>query len=382
MEETYRVFISYSHADRELVEKIVLLLKENGMDVLWDHNFSFGHGFTDQIKNFIAHAHVFMPVITEASSLRGWVHQEIGYAMALHIPIWPLTKDKLPGEMLWHLHAMALSDNMELLRKQLSKEEFQKFVNRHQRDSRPLFECAEQQEDRTLMMLEYSNNVLELDKSGHVRQKGGLSSFHIPDKQLSNQIWKDRYGVFYSEYRCKLQRQERQSLERHARLKGCSLIIDTNLKYDRYGPFSKIARLKIIMEFLESIPSETEVKVAFVKPDNPHREHHLTIVGDWFMAEAVYAKMDKGIRQTIFSRHAPSIRSRIETFDEEMIYLLSEAGIEPARSRLAAVSTIRSALQIEVDHLLNDKGQTPEIENKERIQWLEQLSDDLGEKSD
>lgn len=371
--ETYRVFISYSHADRELVEKIVILLQENGLDVLWDHNLSFGHGFTEQIKNFIAHSHVFMPIITEASSHRGWVHQEIGFAMALNIPIWPLTKDKLPGEMLWHLHAMAISDNFEILKNQLSKEELNKLIRRHQRDSRPMFECAEQQEDRTLMMVEYANNILELNRDAHVWQKGGLSSFHIPDSPLSNQVWKDRYGAHYSEYRCKLQRQERQTLEKHARDKGCSLILDTAISYERYGYFSKIARLKTIMEFLESM-SDKEVIVAFLRPEQHHREHHITIVGDWFIAEAAYAHMDVGIRQTIFTRYAPSIRSRIETFDEEIGLLLDESGILPENSRKHAIIEIQKALKMEINAVLKNHTDIPKVDKEKLIRLLENFS--------
>jgi hypothetical protein len=111
----YRVFISYSHEDRQMVEKVVQVLKQNGLTVLWDENFAFGHGFHEQIKNFISHAHVFMPIITRTSSQRGWVHQEIGYAMALNVPVLPVTKDQLPGEMLQQLHAVSLSDDLVFL---------------------------------------------------------------------------------------------------------------------------------------------------------------------------------------------------------------------------------------------------------------------------
>lgn len=81
---TYRVFISHSHEDLEKVENIVKALKENGLTPMWDKNFRYGQGFHEQIKNFISHAHVFMPFITEAFSKRGWVHQETGYAMAYY----------------------------------------------------------------------------------------------------------------------------------------------------------------------------------------------------------------------------------------------------------------------------------------------------------
>lgn len=79
VENKYRVFISYSHQDAELVDRISSILEENGLQPMLDKGFASGHGFTDQIRNFITHAHVFMPVITRESSSRGWVHQEIGY---------------------------------------------------------------------------------------------------------------------------------------------------------------------------------------------------------------------------------------------------------------------------------------------------------------
>ncbi len=59
LREALRVFISYSHQDRGLVEQVERVLRANGLDTLWDQNFEFGHGFPEQIKNFIAHAHVF-----------------------------------------------------------------------------------------------------------------------------------------------------------------------------------------------------------------------------------------------------------------------------------------------------------------------------------
>ncbi len=82
-----RVFISYSHQDAVLAEKIVKAIIANGMTPMWDKNFQFGFGFHQMIKTFISHSHVFLPIITESSNSRGWVHQEIGYAVALNIPV-------------------------------------------------------------------------------------------------------------------------------------------------------------------------------------------------------------------------------------------------------------------------------------------------------
>jgi len=106
--DSYRVFSSYSHEDVDLAESIAYALNENGLTPLWDRHLSFGRGFESQIKSFIAHSHVFLPVITASSSVRGWVHQEIGYATALRVPVLPVCQGRLPGEMLQMLHAVAL----------------------------------------------------------------------------------------------------------------------------------------------------------------------------------------------------------------------------------------------------------------------------------
>lgn len=90
METSLRVFVSYSHHDQSLVEKIVNILKDGGITVLWSSTLSAAGQFSEEIKRFIEHAHVFMPILTEEGSKRGWVHQEIGYAIGLHIPIFPL----------------------------------------------------------------------------------------------------------------------------------------------------------------------------------------------------------------------------------------------------------------------------------------------------
>jgi len=49
----YRIFISYSHEDYEMVKKIVNILESNGLTPLWDETFAWGHGFPEQIKDWI-----------------------------------------------------------------------------------------------------------------------------------------------------------------------------------------------------------------------------------------------------------------------------------------------------------------------------------------
>ncbi len=340
--DTYRVFISYSHDDKEQVEKIVNVLKSNGLTPMWDKNFLYGHGFHEQIKNYITHAHVFVPFITKNSSDRGWVHQEIGYAMALNVPVLPVTKDQVPGEMLQQLLAVQLSEDSEILKNQLSKKVFAQLVERAQKTCKPLFECAEHHEDRTQMMVDYANTVLEIGYPGEVLQKGALSSFHIPDKPINHQTWKERYGKYpVSDFRCRLLWEERKVLEKHAKEAGCKLIIDPFLSYKKYGPNAKKARLNGILDFLKKMP-DSKVTIAIEK--NISEGQNLTIVGDWFMAESISATLGVGYRQTIFTRHAPSVRSRIELFNQELESLLDKQNLKASSTRKDAISTINKIL--------------------------------------
>ena len=65
------------------------------------------------------------------------------------------------------------------------------------------------------------------------------------------------------------------------------------------------------------------------------------IVGDWFMAEAVRTFEGKGYRQTIFTHHAPTVRSKMESFDFELRHLLQKQDIDPDSSRDVALEAIK-----------------------------------------
>ena len=57
--------------------------------------FETGERFTERIKTLISHSHVFIPLLTEVSHTRPWVHQETGFAIALRVPVLPIAVDRL-----------------------------------------------------------------------------------------------------------------------------------------------------------------------------------------------------------------------------------------------------------------------------------------------
>jgi hypothetical protein len=345
-EYKYRVFISYSHEDTELVEQITSILEENGLQPMLDKSFASGQGFTDQIKNYITHAHVFMPVLTKESITRSWIHQEIGYGTALNIPVMPVCYGEMPGQMISGLQAVAWEmgdDWREKNRSKLSNEKFDALIRHPSRKPRPLYEVAEYQEDRTNLMVDYARRVLSLSSYGHVRQKGALSSFNIPEKPINHPDWRKRYGkAKFSEYRFRLQRDERVLLEEHARKCGCSLIIDPTLPYRKFGPGARKARLNELLGFLKSMPDQL-VRVAINK--RMPRNSHVLIVGNWFLAESITAALGKGYMQTIFTRYAPAIQAKLELFDRELNDLLKAQPGGPSNSRRHAIDVITQILK-------------------------------------
>ena len=368
----FRVFISYSSHDRPVAEKVVGLLRRNGLTPVWDQNFAFGHAFHDQIKSFIAHAHVFLPLITKASSARGWVHQEIGYAMALNIPVLPVCyhegaheSQTEPDAMLQHLQAVHLTEVVEEKQHLFAPAMFVNLVSSFEDSALALHRCSELREERAAMIAEYAQEAmfiqrtLGLGQTGHVRQRGSLTSFHIPDQVISDPIWKVRYerrekpqpadssksspGNLHivqggpSLYHCKLQRQERLALEEHARSAGCSLIINPDKVYSHLSDEAIRVRLQCLVHFFESM-TDANVPVTIATNSEATGEDNTTIVGDWFAAESVSMV---GPRQTNFTTHAPSIQTRIEVFDQELRHLLARAGISPQDSLAAAIESLR-----------------------------------------
>jgi hypothetical protein len=341
MSEKIRVFISYSKKDLELVEKIVKILEAENIMVLWTRSLSPGKGYIDQLKVFIEHAHIFMPVITKSSSARGWVHQEIGYAIGLHIPIYPVLLGKVkPVGWIESIQAINLSDDKTILKEQLGCDVLVKLLN--DKPLPALYQQAAKVEERARLMKSYSDKVSALGKFGVVRQKGGLSSFHIPNKRIEHQDWDDRYAPGrQSSHHKERQLGERKALEYHADKEGCRLIINPDYAIEGRSTLSAICRLKTMIDFLQSMPNE-KVVIAFQK--NKTGKESLTMVGDWFLAESVSFKDGDGFTNTFFTRNASEIIKRIQSFDEELNELLEWKGWTPDNSREKAIAELKNIL--------------------------------------
>ena len=121
--ETLRVFISYAREDQSTVEKISEVLISQGISPLYDATLNLGIGFPDQIIERIAHAHVFVPLLTPNAATSNWVHQEIGCAVALRVPIVPVAIRCDPGEFIYGIQGVRLEDDtIEAITSRLSRD--------------------------------------------------------------------------------------------------------------------------------------------------------------------------------------------------------------------------------------------------------------------
>lgn len=340
MDTPIRIFVSYSTEDRQLVESLIRLLEQEGMSVLWSKKLSVGEAFDEEIKRFIAHAHVFMPVLTESALSRGWVQQEIGYALGLHVPVFPVTKDTiLPGGMLQKQHAVCLSDDPEVLKSQLSKATFESLVKRSNLPA--IYTKALRSESRAEMICEYANVVSNLGEYGLIRQKGGLSSFHIPKQSIKHKIWDERYfPEKRTDFHKEQQHNERLALQSHADQKAVRLIINPQYGVAGRDPISANARLVTLIDFLEQHPNEVVISI----DETPNISESITILGDWFLAESVSLKEGDGFTNTFFTRNTAEIHKRIVEFESEMQYNLEQCGFGEKESREQVIKILRSKL--------------------------------------
>lgn len=337
----YRVFISYAHEDKEIAAQIAQVLEAKRLRPIWDKDIRPGFPFTDAIADMIAHTHIFMPIITENSQKRPWVHQETGYAKALNIPILPIAYGLDPGsrgDMIAQLQAVPVQSITEFAQR-LDEIDPRGLILPAPKGPESLFEFAHWPETRTERLAHYANWVADLWERDRqhtdcwVRLQATASSFSIPEEKISDPIWTIFQGkdTPHTAYLNHLQREERLAMERCAKVRGCKLLIyPAALHTDDLD--ERRVRCEVLLKFLQSKTCHLEVALAPVAQNG-----NLAILGDYFYAESQTAR--QGYWQTLFNFHAPSVLQHIHRFDEDFKKLRGESplSLEQAIDAVAAV---------------------------------------------
>jgi hypothetical protein len=346
-----RVFVSYSHPDRLLVERLVKVLDQAGVAPMWDNDLVPGTGFSEQIQRFITNSHVLLPVLTPASAERPWVHQEIGFALALGKAVLPVSTGGAPLGIISTIQTMQLREDLADAPAKLSAECFRRLMDGLQ-DRPATYECTDDNAQRAQLLARYAENVAAISQYGQVRQMASLTSFQLPDRGAADPVWKKYFPANPRDHHLfGALRRERVALQKHARERGCRLILDPVERlediYHEHGLSSVQARVRGLLAFLRdgSLPN-----VVIAINDDAERTTSITLVGDWFSSEAVSSGGRARVsgkallREALFTRDVSVVRQQIEDFDNRLLDLLTDRGWDEESSRAKVEAYLQAYL--------------------------------------
>jgi len=245
-----------------------------------------------------------------------WLHQEVGYAIGVSVPIVPIiVGDVKPMAFLQPLQAVRIKDTPAELRQILSPDVIARRVESAARSGHASFESVYEPEARAQTIARYARMAMQRG-GGRVLEQGAMSSFALPEQPSHAAVWQLRDGnVQRSAYLHAQQYEERMALGELVRRFGCSLILDPTVPLTRYGPEARRIRLTQLMTFIRDDKACPDLRIA-IRPWNDAL--NLVIVDDWFCGESVTPQDGGGYRHTLFTWHAPTVAARIAQFEAEL----------------------------------------------------------------
>ncbi len=80
--DNIKIFLSYSHCDKELAIKFKDYLADKGFDILWDENLLIiGQDFNQKLKKALAKADIFLPIISDEYQSSRFTQSELQTAI-------------------------------------------------------------------------------------------------------------------------------------------------------------------------------------------------------------------------------------------------------------------------------------------------------------
>jgi hypothetical protein len=195
---------------------------------------------------------------------------------------------------------------------------------------------------RTELIGKYCEMVYHSNKPEIVRQLGAFSSFSIPNRDISDPIWKQRKGkISRSKKYHSLQQAERIWLEKIVKTSYCKLIVFPNLELDR-GKLATISRIKTLIEFIES--NKDIVDIITVDTKKSDERSNLLIVGNRFYCESHRADSSSGYKDTIFEWDEIKVGKEIIKFDLKFNKLLKSKKLDIFDAREQALIDLKKAI--------------------------------------
>lgn len=107
-----KVFFSYSRQDEAIAHLLAHILNTYRIECLIDRQLLPARRFDEDLQAMIKRADVVLVLWSETASSSPWVNQEIGFAVALEKPIWPIALQETiqPSGMLSSVQSYSLFD--------------------------------------------------------------------------------------------------------------------------------------------------------------------------------------------------------------------------------------------------------------------------------
>ena len=343
----YRLFLSYSSEDRPLAEALQRVLVSMGLNVTWDRELVWGNPFTEDIKNLIDRSHLFVPLLTDSSKARPWVHQETGYAMGVGVPILPIAFGNVyPDAMIGALQALRLDrDRLDVVPQRLSESFLAARVTARYPYEPEHYLLVDSPERRTEKIAQFTEKAQQLG-GGRVRAGGSMSSFALPAAKPVKEDPVDPYKLregrhARGHHQHMLQWRERTLLGAVAEQHGCTLLLSPDIRLELSGDEAVLVRQKELLRFLRDERIHDVVPLVRSEPVRGN----VLIVGDWFYAESKVPTPGTGYEQTLFTWHAPTVLEKIRAFDDELEALLERQQLPRRTLRAAAVERVEGIIR-------------------------------------
>lgn len=392
----YRIFISYSHEDKDLAGRLISHLKALSLFPITDREIRIGEAFSEEIRDMIECAHVFMPLVTEKSNERLWVQQEIGYATAVHVPLYPITIVKELKGMHEHIQGIYISQAEaedtgkvpQIIEERLTYATVDDLVRRARLRPRiGRYACAMFWIERQEILATLTEGALKegctLKKSKtadvdpnvwRLRHHTRFGSFTIPDANASSQTWSVRdFDRYQTQYERQLLRRERRAMEDYMKCFGCDMIIrpmkvepkaagkeNDDSAFNRTHSLGTAFRLSLLIDFISEHMDDDRLNVVIPEQENSITGN-LIIVGDWFATEAVLPRnVGATYDRTMFTRHAPTVLNMIARFEQDFQDSLPKGPDAREVAKQQALDKLNRYLDIVKTHL--DEKQTEKLE--------------------
>ena len=90
--DNIKIFLSYSHCDKEIATSLKVFLTDNGFDILWDEDLLIiGEDFNQKLKRALAESDIFLPIISDEYNSSKFAqiefHTAIGYCTNENHPL-------------------------------------------------------------------------------------------------------------------------------------------------------------------------------------------------------------------------------------------------------------------------------------------------------